>query len=243
MFPSDPVRHHRIKKIVIGIIIVPIVLFLALIIVMFVANVFERGRQIDSGNFSLPVNQQTALTPNNLYVGQQKTLIEGVGTESFGATNPKVTIVEFADFSCPYCQSSFRALREIGTRYKDSVKIIFRDWPGHQYSIELALAAYCAGEQGRFWEMHDKLYENQTADLGADKNNIATLAAAIGVYNTQFQECFDTKKYLALIQQNVNDSQTLEVRGTPTWFINGTKVEGELNSADKIETLISPYVK
>jgi protein-disulfide isomerase len=240
MLPTETVRHHRIKKIIIGIIIIPIALFLMLLIVGFVANVFNRSQLISEGNFT--ANSQTAQEQNpSEYSGTQKQLIEGQDNPSFGAENPKLTIVQFADFQCPFCKASFPALRQLSLQYKDSVKVIFRDWPAHEHSVQLALGAYCAGEQNKFWEMHDKLYQNQSDTFGSNKNDLASLASEIGIYNEQFRSCFDSQKYLSQIQKNYADSQTLGVKGTPTWFFNGKKVEGAISTTD-LETVIQSYV-
>jgi protein-disulfide isomerase len=242
MLPSDPVRHHRIKKIIIGLIIVPIIIFVMLIMVGFVSNVFERSKRISQGDYSLNGQEKTtSVSPAITYDTARQRLVEGFGTQSFGSASPKLTIVEFADFACPYCKQSFTSLREFALRHADTVKIIFRDWPGHTNSVQLALAAYCAGEQGKFWEMHDKLYQNQATTFGADKNDLANLALQLNIYNEQFQNCFDTQKYLALIDKNLSDSKTLGVRGTPTWFIDGEKVEGTLSLAE-LEQIFKVYV-
>jgi protein-disulfide isomerase len=104
------------------------------------------------------------------------------------------------------------------------------------------MAAYCAGEQNKFWEMHDKLFQNQSDTFGNDKNQLAALAQQLGVYNQEFQTCFDQQKYLPQIQKNFTDSELLGVAGTPTWFINGEKIEGEL-SVTGLEKLIAPYLR
>jgi len=212
-----------------------------LLIVGLVASVFERSKQIRSGNYNI-IKQAETNAPANTYTEAEKRLIEGLGTQSFGSSNPKLTIVQFADFACPYCRASFAGFRELSLKYQANVKIIFRDWPGHQYSIQLALGAYCAGEQNKFWEMHDLLYLNQSDSFGADKNDLARLASELNIYNEQFQSCFDSKKHLALIQKNTLDSQSLGVAGTPTWFFNGTKIEGALDKTE-LEDLIKVYVE
>ncbi len=240
MFPTETVRHHRIKKIIIGIIIIPIALFLMLLIVGFVANVFNRSQFISEGNFS--TNSQPVNEPSSSeYSGEQKLLIEGQNNPSFGSENPELTIVQFADFQCPFCKASFPALRQLSLQYQDKVKIIFRDWPAHEHSVQLALGAYCAAEQNKFWEMHDKLYQNQSDTFGSNKNDLASMASELGIYNEQFRSCFDSQKYLSQIQKNYADSQTLSVKGTPTWFFNGRKVEGALSTTD-LETVIRSYV-
>lgn len=243
MFPKETTRHHRIKKIIIGIIIIPIALFLVLIIISFVSNVFYRSTNIQQGNYSIFQKTTTpTATPTNLYDKKKQALIEGLGNQTLGSKNPKLTIVQFADFACPYCKTSYANLRELILLYQDDVKLVFRDWPGHSNSLSLALAAHCAGEQNKFWEMHDQLYLNQTATFGAEKNDLANLVFELGIYNQQFQNCFDSQKYLSRIQKNVIDAETLGVKGTPTWFFNGNKIEGELTKSD-LEKIIKDYVK
>jgi len=78
-----------------------------------------------------------------------------------GTSTPRLTIVEFSDFACPYCRNSYTTVREIGFKYKNSVKIIFKDFPLHADSLDLAMAGRCAGEQGLFWPLHDKLFSLQ----------------------------------------------------------------------------------
>ena len=153
-------------------------------------------------------------------------LVEGSGNYWLGAAAPKITIVEFVDFACPYCRSSFPTIREISQKYKNDVKIIVRDYPVNaEYSVELALAARCAGEQGMFWPMYDRMFLNQGA---SGREKIIGLAGQIGANTERFTFCFDNKKYLADIQNDFADGQKLGVAGTPTWFINRYKIEGDI---------------
>lgn len=243
--PKDPITHHsghRLRNIILTVVIIPLSLFVTLLIVGFVADILLRSQKIHNNDYTATI--QSTVPQSNLdnYDEQTKKQIEGENNPSFGATNPKVTIVEFSDFACPFCKASFPAIREIGLKNQENVKIIFRDWPGHEYSLPLALAAYCAGEQGKFWEMHDKLFQNQSDTFGKDKNQLAALAQQLGIYNEDFQTCFDSQKYLPQIKKNYIDSEILGVAGTPTWFINGKKIEGELSSTD-LEKIISPYLQ
>ena len=124
------------------------------------------------------------------------------------------------------CKESFPKIREISTKYKDDVKIIFRDFPVvTEYSIDLAMASRCAGEQGLFWVMHDKLFLNQGI---SQKNEIFELAKQIGADVGKFQNCFDNQKYSEDIYQDIKDGEALELEGTPTWFINGNKISGNI---------------
>ena len=149
------------------------------------------------------------------------------GTDNYwlGAAKPKVTIVEFADFNCPYCLNSFPNIREISLKYKDSVKIIFRDFPVRENSSSLALAGRCAGEQGLFWVMHDKLYANQGK---FEISQLPELANQIGADVGKFTNCLNSEKYLGKINKDYADGKSMGITGTPTWFINGYKIEGDI---------------
>ena len=155
----------------------------------------------------------------------------------FGASKPTITIVEFGDFACSLCKSSFSTIRSIGLEYPRDVKIIFRDYPQFEGSVELALAARCAGAQGLFWPMHDKLFQNQ-----GEIENLVSLAAQIGADTDEFSSCMENETYLPQISEDYVDGQSLEISGTPTFFVNGYKVSGDapLETWEEIiNTLIS----
>ncbi len=158
---------------------------------------------------------------------------------SFGTSTPKVTVVEFSDFACPYCQEDYTAVREISVKYKNSVKLIFKDFPLHDNSLDLALAARCAGEQGLFWAMHDKLFALQGQ---FETSSLPDLAVSVGANRTVFTNCFTSQKYLNAIRADYADGQSLGVIGTPTFFINGYKIEGEIPE-DKFEQIIQQFLK
>ncbi len=242
MSVTSPRVHsgHHIRNIILTIVIIPVALLLALLSLSFVMDIFARSERINRGDYTIPTAQSPVISSD--YQGDRKKLIEGDNNPSFGAAEPRVTIVQFSDFGCPFCKASFPALREVSLKYQDKVKVIFRDWPGHNFSVPLALAARCANEQNKFWEMHDKLFQNQSDTFGSDKNQLALLAQQLGIYNDQFTECYDSQKYLPQIRQNFTDAEALQVAGTPTWFINGEKIEGQLSSED-LEKILAPYVQ
>ena len=143
-----------------------------------------------------------------------------------GSDKPKVTIIEFGDFACPHCEEAFPTIREISVKYKDDIKFIWRDYPVvADYSALLALSARCAGEQGLFWPMHDKLFQNQGVSTA---DQLSILANQIGADLTRYNDCVNKQKYLAQIQKDLTDGQSFEISGTPTYFINGYKVEGNM---------------
>lgn len=143
-----------------------------------------------------------------------------------GAAKGAVTIVEFGDFACPFSEKAFPTIREISQKYKNDIKFIWRDYPVvTEYSTLLALAGRCAGEQGLFWPMHDKLFQNQGVGTA---EQLAALANQIGADMNRFNDCLNKQKYLPQIQQDLADGQKFNISGTPAWFINGHKVEGDI---------------
>ncbi|MDP2708761.1 MAG: thioredoxin domain-containing protein [bacterium] len=143
-----------------------------------------------------------------------------------GSAKAPITIVEFGDFACPVCEQSFPTIRELSIKYKDDIKFIWRDYPVvAEYSALLALAGRCAGEQGLFWPMHDKLFQNQGVSTAAE---LSALANQTGADATRFNDCLTKQKYLPQIQKDLSDGQTFGNAGTPTYFINGYKIAGDI---------------
>lgn len=171
---------------------------------------------------------------NRSLSAEEKKTVEGEGNYWLGSPDAKITIVEFADFECPYCQKSFSKIREISLKYRNNVKIIYRDYPLHDNSINLAMASRCAGEQGLFWVMHDKLFQNQGS---TSEDNISLFAEQIGADIERFKKCQTEQKYITAIQKDYADGQKLGIRGTPTWFINGYKIEGDIPYSSFINTI------
>ena len=153
---------------------------------------------------------------------------EGRDNYWLGSAKPKIMIYEFADFNCPLSKNSFSKLREISVKYKNEIKIIFKDFPVYDDSINLAMAGRCAGEQGLFWPMHDRLYQNQNNFDSSNIQEISSLAVTVGVDQSRFDSCMENKKYLSDIQKDYADGQKVEASGTPTWLINGYKISGDI---------------
>jgi protein-disulfide isomerase len=195
---------------------------LAILFVAFGFYVFDLVRNPDKNNINnneiLDQLKENKITVDNKII---------IGTNNYwlGSANPKITIVEFGDFNCSNCKNSFPNIREISLKYKDSVKIIFRDFPVLENSSNLALAGRCAGEQGLFWVMHDKLFTNQGE---FEINQLSNFANQIGADVKKFTSCLENEKYISDINKDYADGKLLEITGTPTWFINGYKIEGNI---------------
>lgn len=202
-----------------GIALIIIVSILLIFLIAFGFYVFNLVKQINSGS----PNNMPLLPANSNY--KNKEIIEGKNNYWLGSANPKITIVEFGDFNCPLCKNSFTKIREIGLKYNNDVKIIYRHYPIYENSLQLSHAAHCAGEQGLFWLMYDKLYSLQEQ---FNINQLQEIANQIGADLNRFNACLKQEKYLTNIRKDFADAEKLEVTGTPTWFINGYKIPGDI---------------
>ena len=145
-----------------------------------------------------------------------------------GSENAPVTLIEFSDFECPFCGRFFQqTLPQIEENYIKTGKVrhVFRDFPltFHQYAQKAAEASECADEQGKFWEYHDKLFENQNA---LDTGSLKQYAKDLGLDTAKFNSCLDSGKMTSEVQKDFSDGAQSGVSGTPTFFINGIQIVG-----------------
>jgi protein-disulfide isomerase len=145
-----------------------------------------------------------------------------------GDEDAPVTIIEFSDYECPFCARFYlNTLPQLKREYIDTgkVKLVYRDFPlsFHQNAQKAAEAAECAGEQDKYYEMHDKIFENQQA---ITTTNLKEYAKEIGLNTNEFNECLDSGEMASEVQKDFQDGQSIGVRGTPTFFINGKLLRG-----------------
>lgn len=143
---------------------------------------------------------------------------------SKGPKSAPVTIIEFTDFQCPYCKRSQETLNQVTKTYGDKVRIVEKQYPlpFHNRAKPAAEAALCAQEQGKFWEMHHKLFPSQTLE-SADFTRFAT---EIGLNVKKFETCVSTGKMSARVDKDADEGKRVGVRGTPHFFINGRVING-----------------
>ena len=146
-----------------------------------------------------------------------------------GSENAPITIVEFSDYQCPYC-SKFEetTFLDLKSKYIDTglIRLVFRDFPLtsiHQYAQKSAEASECADEQGKFWEYHSVLFNNQNALTLAD---LKKYAVDLKLDATKFDACLDSGKYEDEVQKDMQDGISYGVAGTPAFFVNGKILEG-----------------
>jgi protein-disulfide isomerase len=146
---------------------------------------------------------------------------------ALGPENAPVTIIQFSDFQCPFSKRYFDETEQlILSAYGDQVRYVFRDFPLtsiHPQAEKAAEAARCAFDQGKFWEYHDMLFQNQGA---LDVDSLKSYAAALGLDQTAFNLCLNSGKYAEEVEKDIEDARSYGVTGSPTLFINGRKVVG-----------------
>jgi protein-disulfide isomerase len=142
-----------------------------------------------------------------------------------GAKDAPITIVEWADFQCPFCGRAEETLRRLGSEYPDKIRFVWRDMPlpFHQQAMPAAIAARAAGEQGKFWAMHDRLMAEQ-ADL--DRPALEKHAAALGLEMKRFRAALDADKGKAAIDADATAGTKIGAVGTPSFFVNGKPIRG-----------------
>jgi protein-disulfide isomerase len=142
-----------------------------------------------------------------------------------GRADAPVTIVEFSDYQCPFCQRFFATtLPALKQEYIDAGKLryVFRDFPleMHAQARKAAEAAHCAGEHGKYWEMHDRLFQNQRALAPLQ---LAEHARAIGLDGVEFETCLSSARHAARVERGLADGVAAGVQGTPGFVVGRTK--------------------
>jgi protein-disulfide isomerase len=143
-----------------------------------------------------------------------------------GAASAPVTVIEFSDFECPFCQRVAPTLKKIREAYGDKVRLVWKDFPLtqiHPSAFKAGEAGHCAAEQGRFWEFHDRLFANQQA-LGPDA--LKGHASSLSLDTAKFNACLDSSKYSERVRDGIAQGTRLGVNSTPTIYINGRMVSG-----------------
>jgi len=139
---------------------------------------------------------------------------------ALGAEDAPVTIVEFSDFECPYCERFASTLKAVKTNYGDKVRLVFMQFPleNHPNAQKAAEAALCASEQGRFWEMHDLLFSERDR-LQVDQ--LKEKAVRLQLTPDAFNDCLDSNRYSEQVQNEKKAGMAAGVTGTPAAFVNG----------------------
>jgi protein-disulfide isomerase len=155
-----------------------------------------------------------------------------------GSDLARVKIVEWSDFQCPSCGAAYQQLGPVFKQYADGIQVELRHFPLtsiHPYALGAAVASECAADQGKFWEYHDLLFENQT-DL--KKKDLITYATRLGLDTTLFQNCYDSQVKNKQVRADIDEGKNLGIDSTPTFFIDGKKVDNWTTIPQMLATLL-----
>ena len=156
-----------------------------------------------------------------------------------GKKNAPIELVEYGDYECPYCREAYYYVKELQKVLGDELKLIFRNFPiynVHPHALHAATAAEAAGDYGKFWEMHDMLYENQNHLKDED---LIGYAREIGLDSQTFESHFSDSKYAGKIDGDIESGLRSGVSGTPSFFINGLKYHGDYSKEGLLEYIQS----
>ncbi len=200
----------------------PILVALGILaVIVFVVFALTRPTSETSQNSDSP----TSVNPT---AEQQKQIVSGANRK--GPANAKVVVTEFGDFQCPACGEFEKELNaSILPKYGNSINFVFKHLPLsqiHNNALSAAYASEAAANQGKFWEMHDKLYATQTewSELSDPQPKYDSFAAAIGLNVSKFKADMNTSAVKARVSADNKLADTLKLPGTPSFFVNGVFV-------------------
>ncbi len=229
-----------------------------ILIVLMIPLLFMLGCKTDKQFGEIEKNQKEILAKLTVIEGNQEKLLKSVkpGRPSVdvnkvhdipignspvkGDVKAAITIFEFSDFQCPYCAKLQPTLRQVLDAYPGKVKLVFKNFPlsFHKQAKNAAKASHAAGEQGKYWEMHDKIFEKYNK---LTEESFAEFATQLGLDSNKFAADYGSNKYDSQIKQDMQLASKVGVRGTPTLFINGKLQKGR--SFDDFKRTIEGLLK
>ncbi len=228
--PNDAWYKHGVGRafvILLGIIGFALFAFGALVLYYFIQ--FKSGRLAD--------------IEKDMYAGRQSVVEQsGKGapasipnahtlTKQFNPTlgdkNAPLTVIMFIDFECPFCQADYETIKTLRATYGEAATFVFKNYPVeqlHEHARAAAVAAMCAHEQGKFWPYYDRLFTTKHIT----EEGLVESAKAVGVYNADFTTCRNTGKPNTSIETDIADADSFGIKGTPTYIVNGIRVDGAI---------------
>ena len=170
--------------------------------------------------------------------GTNPELLNANNSTLSGSANAKVTITEFGDFQCAACAEVEPLLRKVLDQYPGRVKLVWKDAPNsrlHPLAQRAAEAARCAGEQGKFWEYHDRLLD-QAQSL--TETGLSLTARELGLNGSAFAECLESGRATELVTRSLNEALLLRVDATPYFFIGERRISGAI-SEEELKKLLT----
>ena len=154
------------------------------------------------------------------------TLAVSPSNPSVGSASAPITLIEFSDYQCPYCGRVEPTLKRLRAAYGDKIRFVWKDFPLtqiHPQAFKAGEAAHCAGDQGKYWELHDVLF-NKQSELQPD--DLKRHALTLGLNTDTFNQCLDSSKHAERVRDGVAEGGQVGVNSTPTIFINGRRFSG-----------------
>jgi len=153
------------------------------------------------------------------------------GRPSLGSSKAKVVVVEFSDLFCPACRAAHHTVRKIRDAYENRIRWVFKDFPleAHEGADTAAAAAHCAGEQGKFWQYQDMVFD------GEENPNVEKLekyAESLDLDMKRFNQCLEGEEYADQIQNDIKDGRNAGISAIPTFIVNGRMLSGALSFDD-----------
>ncbi len=182
--------------------------------------------------FAQEIPQDKLDTYFEAFFKQSPKEIDVSGRTFFGNADAKIVVVEFSDFECPYCKRAAQTLKPILKQYQDKIKFVFMNYPldkncnpsmqrsMHQQACNTAFAAYCAGEQGKFWEYHDMAFERQPK---FQKASLLNMAEKLKLDLPKFEQCLQGEGAKNRITADLEQGKSVGLQGTPSVYVNGRK--------------------
>src|SRR3989338_1132321 len=220
-FPSYKKWYQKKWGLAIIVFIIIVVLLLSLLVIS--TPGFLKSSASESG---LIIDKITAA--NLLAQTPQRQLAEKLDRPHLGQVNAKLVIVEFSDFQCPVCQAEFPIIREVVSKYQNQILYIYRQYPIiNEGSPLVSQASLCAHEQDKFWVMQDRLFLNARNDF--TESDLQNIAKQSGIDADIFNDCLSQEKYKNMVIEDTQDGFTLGAPGTPTFFVNGDRLSGQIS--------------
>lgn len=157
-------------------------------------------------------------------------ILNGSSDPSLGPEDARLTIVEFSDFTCQFCQKQETIVKEVAGQYKGLVRLVWKNYPEPSgISLQAAVAGHCAYEQGKFWQYHDLLFE-EANDLYPDL--FLKLAKKLDLDEKDFSRCIKNEESFEKIMENIREAEGLRITGVPFFFVGSQEILGEINRED-----------